>query len=383
MNKALHAIVYVILALACAALYFEMNIFEKRSLQNDSITQLADYIVKISHTIEKADAPKAASVPEAKRDVSAVEAKVVDSPETENVMEDYPAQLEEQNLDTFKWNDVQKAQLRNVYMLDAEGKRIPDAANPGEYVTKGPGTANELLEQLFDRAKAQQAKLNTTRAELATLREKLVGLVDEYNKLKPPARQSKIEIEELKAKMDEADKARQVAEEKAAKIKGQIDDLNGEITSLKDEVSSAKDETEAVKEDLEKEKQKYEQLKKLFVQVQAQAQSNASAPGSGSGVTVTSLTAGNKGKVVEVSNEYMFAVIEFSEDAIKELLGENRQNALPRLELGIRRKAGGTDKYIGRLRLRQSVAGKNFVIADILGDWQQAPVEKGDVVFSE
>ena len=31
--------------------------------------------------------------------------------------------------------------------------------------------------------------------------------------------------------------------------------------------------------------------------------------------------------------------------------------------------------------LRQAVRGKNFVVADILNDWQQAPVEKGDVVF--
>ena len=73
MNKALHAIVYVILVLAGAALYFEMNIFEKRSLQNDSITQLADYIVKISHTIEKADAAKPSTVPEARRDISLYE----------------------------------------------------------------------------------------------------------------------------------------------------------------------------------------------------------------------------------------------------------------------------------------------------------------------
>ena len=73
------------------------------------------------------------------------------------------------------------------------------------------------------------------------------------------------------------------------------------------------------------------------------------------------------------------AIKEESTSTIKELLGENRNNALPRLELGIRRG----EKYIGRLRLRQAVAGKNFVIADILGDWQQAPVEKRDAVFAE
>ena len=52
-------------------------------------------------------------------------------------------------------------------------------------------------------------------------------------------------------------------------------------------------------------------------------------------------------------------------------------------ELGIRRKGANGDVYVGRLRLRQAVAGKNFVIADILGDWQQVPAEPGDVVFAE
>ena len=382
MNKALHAIVYLILLLAGAALYFEMNIFDKRSLQNDSITQLADYIVKISHTIEKADAPKTGAAPEAKKDVSPVEAKAVETPETENVLEDYAAHLETANLDTFKWDDAEKAQLRRIYLLDNEGKKMPDAANPGSFVMKGQGTAAELLEQLFDRAKAQQAHLNETRAEPATVRAKLETLTGDYNKLKPPARQSKIEIEELKDKVEETEKARQAAVDQVNKIKGQIEDLNSEITSLKDEISSKNDEIEAGKEEIEKGKQSYEQLKKLFQQVQAQAQSS-SAAGGGSGAVVTSLSAGDKGRIVEVKNDYMFVVVEFSDAAIKELLGENRQNLLPHLELGIRRKVNGTDKYIGRIRLRQSVSGKNFVIADILGDWQQAPVEKGDAVFAE
>ena len=381
MNKALHAIVYVILVLACAALYFEMNIFDKRNLQNDSITQLADYIVKISHTIEKSDAPKTGVVPEARKDVSPVEAKAVETPETENLLEDYSAHLEAANLDTFKWDDAEKAQLRRIYLIGPDGKKMPDAANPGSYVMKGQGTAAELLEQLFDRAKAQQARLNETRAELATVRAKLETLAGDYNKLKPPARQSKIEIEELKGKVEETDKARQAAVDQVAKIKGQIEDLNSEVTSLKDEVSSAKDETEAVREDLAKEKQRYEQLKKLFQQIQAQAQ--APSAGSSGGVAITSLAAGSKGKVVEVRNEYMFAVVEFTDEAMKELLGENRQNPMPRIELGVRRKTGTSDLYVGRLRLRQQVTGKNFIIADILGDWQQVPVEKGDAVFAE
>ena len=146
------------------------------------------------------------------------------------------------------------------------------------------------------------------------------------------------------------------------------------MTSLKDEVTQAKEETEAVKDDLAKSQKLVEQLKKLLQQRPATTAGNAA---------VTSLSAGSKGKIIEANNKYMFAIVEFDDEAIKELLGPERQNPLPLLELGLRRKGAHGDVSIGRSRLRQSVAGKNFVIADILGDWQQEPAQVGDVVFAE
>ena len=380
MNKALHALVYVTLVVAAAALFFEIQLDGKRELLKDRNRQLEDYIVKISNTIEKSDAAKPASLPEARKDVSAVEAKLVDSPETENVLEDYPVQLEEANLDTLKWDDKERIQLRQLYKLDGEGNKIPDAANPGDFVKKGAGTAQELLDQLFERAKAQQAKLNTTRAELANVRTKLEALVNDYNKLKPEGRQDKVTIEEKKAQIEELGQAKAAVEEQLTKTKAQIDDLNAEIKSLKDERDSAKDETEAVKEDLAKTQKLVDQLKKLLQNQPARQQTVASGA-----VNVAPLTVGNKGKIVEVNSKLMFAVVEFDEDAMKELLGPERQNALPQLEMGIRRTGfqGPAGEYVGRLRLRQSVAGKNFVIADLLGDWLQTEVKKGDVIFAE
>jgi archaellum component FlaC len=375
MNKVLHALVYLILAVSGVALFFEMNLFDKKALLADRNRQLEDYLVKISHTLEKTDAAKPATLPEAKKDISPVEAKEVEVPETENLLEDYPVQLEEANLDTLKWDDKERIQMRQLYKLDGEGKKIPDPANPGDFVKKGPGTATELLDTLFDRAKAQQAKLNLTRAELASSRAKLETLAADYNKLKPPARADKILIEELKAKIAQLESDKANLEDQIKKLKGQIEDLNAEVTSLKDEVTQAKEETESVKEDLEKSKKLVDQLKKLLSQ--RPATTTASSAG------VTALTAGNKGKIVEANNNYMFAIVEFDDEAIKELLGPERQNALPLLELGIRRKDATGDVYVGRIRLRQAVAGKNFVVADILGDWQQSPIKPGDVVFTE
>jgi len=374
MNKVLHALVYVILAVSGTALFFEVNLFDKKALLADRNRQLEDYLVKISHTIEKADAAKPATLPEAKKDISPIEAKEVEVPETENLLEDYPVHLEEANLETLKWDDKERIQMRKLYKLDAEGKKMPDAANPGDFIKKGPGTAAEILDTLVDRAKTQQTKLNLTRAELSASRAKLENLTAEYNKLKPPARADKILIEELKAKIAQLESDKAALEDQVKKLKAQIEDLNAEITSLKDEVSQAKEETEAVKEDLAKSQKLVEQLKKLIQQRPAAA---------ASGGPVTALTAGNKGTIVEANNKFMFAVVEFNDDAIKELFGPERQNPLPLLELGIRRKGANGDVYVGRIRLRQAVAGKNFVIADILGDWQQMPAETGDVVFAE
>ena len=387
MNKLLHAIVYLILIVAVAALVFEKSLFDKRSLLGDRNRAMEDYIVRLARTIEKADAPRPMTVPEAKKDISPIEARQVDTPEMENVLEEYPAQLESQNLETFNWDtSAVRLQLRQLYMLGPDGQPMPDAANYNKPMTKGKGTMAELMDQLFERAKAQQATLNSTRAALAEIRGKLESAISEYNKLKPDARLLKMTEEELKQKITQLGQEKETLEEQVTKLKSRVEEQTGEITSLKDEVSTAKDETEAAKEENAALEKKIKQLQKLMQQMaQQQNQASGAASGGQGGTAVTSLPAGEKGKISAVDNKLMFCVIEFTDDAMKEMLGPERQGALPALTLCIRRKgfAGPAGEFVGKVALRQSVSGKNFVIADILGDWSQAPVEKGDVIFSE
>ena len=386
MNKLLHAIVYLILVAAVAALVFEKSLFDKRSLLSDRNRAMEDYIVRLARTIEKADAPRPMTVPEAKKDISPIEARQIDTPEMENVLEEYPAQLESANLETFNWDDsATRLQLRQLYFLQ-DGQPVPDAANYNKPMTKGKGTMAELMDQLFDRAKAQQAALNNTRAALAELRGKLESTVGDYNKLKPELRMAKMTDEELKQKISQLGQEKQTLEEQIAKLKSRLEEQTGEITSLKDEVSTAKDETEAAKEEngaLEKKVKQLETLMKQMAQQQNQASGAASAGTIGS--AVTSLPAGDKGKIADVNNNLMFCVVEFSDEAMKEMLGPERSGSLPAITLGLRRKgfSGPAGEFVGKIRLRQSVSGKNYVIADILGDWSQAEVQKGDAVFAE
>ena len=380
MNKALHFFVYVFLLLAGAGLFFEYQLNEKRKLLTDRNRLQEDYIVNIAGTIENVE-PNKEAVTKVEKDASPVEAKLVDSPMMENVLEDYKFYLEEDNLGTFQWeNDAIREQLRMVYVLDAEGKPMMDGDRPKD---RGPGTERELLEKLLKGSQDQQARLNTTRAELKTLHGKLADVVEELNKLKPEARQDKVTIVEKNEKIATLEGEKADLENQIVKIKAQIDELNAEITSLKDEVVTARDEADAAKEDLAKSQRLVEQLKKLL---QEQLNANRiSGNTTGSGMAVTTVPSGEKGKIIEVDNENMFAIVEFTPTAMDELKGGERNRPLPVMEFGVKRTGfqGEAGEFVGRIRLRQEVAGKNYIICDILSNWEQDKLQPNDIIFAD
>ena len=377
MNKVLYVLVYVFLALAGASLFFELQLNSKRAELTDRNRMQEDYLVRIARTIEKAEPDKNAAF-EIKKDNSPVEARLVDSPDMDNVLDEYPAPLEQANLDTYNWDgQSERRQLRTVYVLDSEGNPVMDGNQP---LTRD-SDEHKMLERLFESAKAQQGRLNTTRAALTDLRSKLEGVVAELNKIKPDARQDKVTIIEQKDKISKLEGEKSDLENQITKVKAQVEELNGEISSLKDEVTTAKDETEAAKEETAKAKQLIESLRKMLKE-SIQTQGSKSA---GVGVAVTSLPAGDKGEVIEADNDDMFAIVKFSDEAMKELKGENRDRPLPSLELGVKRKgfSGEAGEFVGRIRLRQEVKGKNYVVCDILGPWAQDKLQAGDVLFAD
>ena len=149
---------------------------------------------------------------------------------------------------------------------------------------------------------------------------------------------------------------------------------------LKEEVTAAKDETEAVKEDLNKAKETVERLTNML-KTQTSAPRVASGPAVGGG----QLTTGDKGKISAVDNERLYAVVKFDDAALDELIGAERNGALPPHEMLVVRVAKGADgkdssKIVGKIRLRQWTPKTNLVTVDILQDWQQAPIEVGDVI---
>jgi SMC interacting uncharacterized protein involved in chromosome segregation len=265
-----------------------------------------------------------------------------------------------------------------VYLLDAEGKPLMDGNRPR---MTGRGTEDELLSQLFEASKAMQTKLNTTRNELTVLRGKLEAQINELNRIKPEARQDKVTIVQRDEKIAKLETEKTDLENQIIKIKAQIDELNAEISSLKDEVATAQDETEATKEELQKSQRNVENLKELLAKAIAAQQTGTV----GRGTAVTSIPVGDKGKVVAINNKEMYAVIEFTPEAMTQLKGNEMSNPLPLMEFSVKRPGfkGVAGEFVGRIRLRQEIKNKNYVICDVLGNWEQSKLKIGDVVFAD
>ena len=382
MNKTLHVFVYLFLILAAAGLYFEFQLNEKRALLTARNKMQEEYITKLAATIECVEPEGKDVVAEVNKDVSPVEAKEVDSPSYDNLLQDYKAYLEQDNLKTYEWvnNSAIAQQLRTVYALDAEGKVEMDGNTPRDY---GPGTERELLDKLLKSGQNQQATLNTTRAELKTLHGKLADAVDELNEQKKENRKDKVTIAEREQTISTLEGEKAQLEDKLVKSEAKAKELDSENSDLKEELTAKDEEIAARQEDLVKCQKQLEQVSKIL-QETLQNQAGLSKSGLDS-AAVASLPFGDKGKVVLADNENMFAIVEFTPETFAQLRGDDKNRPLPMIELGVKRPGfkGEAGEFVGRIRIKQEVAGKNYVVCDILANWEQSKLRPNDIVFAD
>ena len=378
MDKVLRVLAVLILILSAVALFFAYQLFEKRELLTQRNRAFEDQFIKLAKTIEAED-PTEGDAPQVMKDNSEVSDRELDNPEKLSMLEGYPINLEQQNLPTLDFGSNDKRiQLRSFYALTPEGKYDTDPVDKRPR-SQGPGTMRELTEQLLDRAKTQQASLNKTRAELTKMRERFTGSIDELNKLKTDGRVTKVELKGEREKVATWTSEKTELEGRVARLNTEKRELTAEIADLKSEAEQLKEEKITLAEDLSKSTEYAKQLEERL----KTGTSSVALVGREVVAAASAPSAGDKGKIIQANDELKFAIVELSNDAMDELLGSEREGALPQLEMNVRRTGlqRTAGEFVTRIKLRQSVRGKNFVVADILNDWQQVPVEKGDVVF--
>jgi chromosome segregation ATPase len=229
--------------------------------------------------------------------------------------------------------------------------------------TKGKGTMQYLLDELLGKAEEQLRRLNETRSQLASVRQELVTTIEELNQRKASLRSSLGEIAQLRQTVTEKDT--QIAE-----LGDQVQQLEEDKRGLEDEIAGQKNliaKIEEEKRDLEEEVVALEKrLKGVPPPVDHPA--------------ARKVDPGIKGRVASVNRDWNFAIVSLNDEFLRGVLGEDLAGEFQPVELLVKRADVAGD-FVTKVRITQVKRDKRLGIADILSEWQQAPVMAGDIVF--
>lgn len=247
--------------------------------------------------------------------------------------------------DLPKMNTVLSKDYLLTYVTVDEGTGLKRA--------DGPGTMREEMNKLIARANNQLRRLDDTRDELKLKREELAEALRKIEGLETKVASLEQTIAGLEARIAELNQQIRQKDEQIAALQEKNADLEADIRDKEDEIAKLRDD----KLDLE---DKIKQLEELIRRLRPDR-----PPEEGGAPAATA--PGLKGKVVLVNPEWNFIVIAAAEGA----------NLIPALQLIVQRD----DQLVGKVRVADVNEEYRLVIADILGDWQQVPLEVGDHVF--
>lgn len=379
MGKVLRVLVIIVMLLGLAAVFLAAINFKKREVLIGRTHAFEEMFVKLARTLEAGDPPEVPQPSYPQRDLSPVTSREVENPERSAFWDAYNHKLEPsaQPVPTLDYSsEAMRLQLREFYRTDpATGKPAIDPLS-GQPATKGPGTQDELLSQAFERAKNQYALLNQTRAELVKVRDELVATIEEVNRLKQEGRADKRAIEERDARIAVLEREKRELEDQKARIEEELRTLRAELQEANDTIDKQNDEMQVLTariEDLERKNKELIGKGAIIPTTPGQLPDDAEGR----------FTPGVHGKIVSFNEQWKFAVVEFSDEFMVQLTGPGRDQPMPPLEVMVKRPGfkGAAGEFITRLKLRQVIQKQNLVVADILTDWQQVPLENGDAVF--
>ncbi len=381
MGKVLRILVVLMFLLGIGALVLSLMNFQKRELLIGRTHLLEEGYIQLAKTIESKDMPEVPQPSLPALDVSPVTAREMDNPEVSEFWDDYKHNLETPAtqipmLDLGTSDN--RLQLRQLYKIGADGKPEIDPLT-GRPAQKGAGTMADLMDSTLKRAMAQSSLLGTTRAELKKVREELAKTIEIANAVKKDGRKDKRTIETLNETISKLQEEKRQLTSKVSSLESQIDDLNAEI-------AEAKLENDKLVENISDLERQVKKLNDDIVKLTARTAAVPTAAVQGGAVAANmegKLTPGTCGAIVGGSDEWKFVVVRLEDSFLNELVGPERDQPMPQVELMVRRPGleGPSGDFVTRIRLRQIIREKNLVIADILSSWQQAPIASGDVVY--
>ncbi len=382
MGKLLRVLVIFLFLLSCAALTLGIMLFAKRELLKGRTQVLERHVIALGEAFIEDAPPEPEEGVFTPRDIDNVGPAVIANPETSTFWDTYKYHLERQDLAKMRLNTHDRIRTLmtyyvrstfETYMLTGNYKIEKDQITGMPRTRVEPGenfkpTMRNLLEEVMEKAGAQYALLNDTRQQLTLIREELVRTIEELNQRKRDLRAALAEIVELKNTISQL-------RAEIARLEARILELEEEVRIRQEKIEEQERRIQELEEEAIELNATIEVLKKRIadlIEIQGYKVEEEFA--------TVRLEPGPKGKVVSINQEWNYAVIELSEEALAELLGIRVPDGQfpPPAEYLVKRP--DREEFVTKVRLFQVKRTRRLAIANILTDWQQIPVQVGDVV---
>ncbi len=387
MGKVLKVLTIIVFLLSIVAFILGMMNFNKRELLIARTRVLEESLIKIASTFEAADPVFEGDADHDEYDVDDVTDMPNDAPTTSEFWESYDDSLEVMDVSTLNLNtEDARFTLRQYYFLaDPENPSVPNYETGvpvkdslGEFKTSGSGTMQELLDLVQERANGQRHLLLKTREQLISVREELEKVINLYNEEKKSHRQSKATITSLNQKIAELEEKISTLERQISQLEREKVELTDKISALEAELALKAEENTSLASEISSLK---EEIKRL---TETDPVGAVAAPGGSGPISTVVLSPGNKGKIVGVDNSCDLVVVQLTDAAMKEILGEDMSKEFVPIEMMVIREGldGPAGPIVTRIRIdRVSLDGSNLGYADNLYGWEQSPVQVGDSVI--
>ena len=379
MGKFLRVMVILIFLLTAASLTLACMLFMKREILKGRTQKLERGLIQIARTIES----EPPAVPEEPvtypaRDVSDCTSEALDNPTRSEFWESYKTELESLDQDIVDLK-TRTRDLMSYYRIDPVTMKAFRDPITNLKLSDGEGTTQGVIDDVLERAKAQYDLLTETRQLLTETRIELVDTINELNGRKVTLREKLAYIVELNDTIDKLNNT-------ISDLRGEIEEHKEQIRSLEGDISNLRQEKEILQEEKEGLELKTQELSGIIMDLRGQLELARAGTGGGGGiqidgairVTSVDIAPGIKGSIVRVDQKHRFVVMELDPVFIDELLSVLTDGRLPLVELLVKR---GEEQFVTKVRIKQLKQEDHLAVGDILTDWQQGPIEIGDVIF--
>jgi len=368
MTKLLKTLIVILFVLAFTAFAMGLMLFRKREVLIGRTLKLEEAIMTVAGTIE-AETPGVIARPKyPARDLSEATASFVPQPEWSDFWEHYAGQLE-LSADSRMDLASRRMQLAQYYKIDPITLRPERDPLSGRKLTEGKGTMQELLDEVVDRSEAQRDRLELTRSQLRSTRTELVETITDLNSSKQELRlalQTIVDRDGTVARLTDTVKARD----------NRIEELGEEIASLNDTID--RQEFRIEQKDIEI---AYLSNDVARLEAKVAALTIPTELGDDPRRIWPTITPGVKGLVVDISRDWNFVVIELSEDFLRQYRAAmETSKSVPDPDFFVMRRSNGDETYVSKVKLLRVNPAVNMGVANILPDWGQDEIRKGDQV---